>query len=98
MTAPSVPFAVWIWAAFDPVLIVAALVMGWKADQLGKVFIAAIAAIGITLLTDWLLTALGIPNLAPISRSGPMLLPVRSVAALVWAGLAYAAARRWRRA
>ncbi len=97
VTAPSVPFAVWIWAAFDPVLIVSAFVLGWKADQMGKVFIAAIAALGITLLADWLLTAVGIPNFAPISQAGPMLVPVRSVAALVWAGLAYGLSRRRRR-
>ena len=91
MTPPSVPFAVWIWAAFDPVLIAVAAYMGWKADQAGKIFIAALAAIGITLLSDWLLTKLGIPSAAPLSREGPMLLPVRSIAALVWAAAGYGA-------
>jgi hypothetical protein len=93
VTPPSVPFAVWIWAAFDPVLIVVAFGLGWKANQAGKVFIAAIAAIGITLLADALLTALGVPSVAPLSREGPMLLPVRSVAALLWASAGFAARR-----
>ena len=90
---PSVPFAVWIWAAFDPILIAVAVYMGWKADQAGKIFIAAIAAIGITVLADWALTKLGIPLLAPFSREGPTLLPVRSVAALIWAAFGYGARR-----
>lgn len=91
--APSVPLSVWIWAAFDPVLIAVALYLGWRADQFGKVFIAAIAALGIALLFDALVTALGIPWIAPLSRDGPMLLPVRSVAALLWAALGYGARR-----
>lgn len=85
MIPPSVPTSVWIWAAFDPILIAVAAYLGWRADQFGKVFIAAIAAIGVTLLSDWILTAIGVTLLAPVSRTGPMLLPVRSVAALVWA-------------
>lgn len=93
MTSPSVPFVVWIWAAFDPVLIALALVLGWRADQAGKVFIAAIAALGLALLVDLLLAAVGMTWIAPLSRDGPMLLPVRSVAALLWAALGYGAAR-----
>lgn len=93
MTPPSVPFAIWIWAALDPILIAVAAYMGWKADQAGKVFIAAIAAIGVTVLADFLLTRLGIPWVAPLSREGPTLLPVRSIAALVWACAGFAAAR-----
>lgn len=95
LTAPSVPFAVWIWAAFDPVLIAVALALGSRATQAGKIFIAAIAALGIALLVDALLTAAGLPWVAPLSREGPMLLPVRSVAALLWASLGYAF-RLWR--
>ena len=93
MTAPSVPFAVWIWAAFDPVLIGVAVYLGWKADQAGKIFIAAIAALGASLLVDMALTALGIPWFAPLTRTGPMLLPVRSIAALGWAAAGYTARR-----
>ena len=93
MTAPSVPFSIWIWAAFDPVLIGVALYLGWKADQAGKIFIAAIAALGASLLVDMALTALGIPWFAPLTRTGPMLLPVRSIAALAWAAASYTARR-----
>ncbi|WP_375458354.1 hypothetical protein [uncultured Enterovirga sp.] len=70
-----------------------AVYLGWRADQFGKVFIAAIAALGIALLFDALVTALGIPWVAPLSREGPMLLPVRSVAALLWAVAGYGAHR-----
>ncbi len=89
MTAPSVPFATWILAGFDPILLVAASWLGWKADQPGKIFIAALAALGIALVADWALTAVGVPLLAPLARTGPTLLPVRSVAALLWAAAAY---------
>lgn len=91
--APSVPVSVWIWAAFDPVLIAVAAYLGWRADQFGKVFIAAIAALGIALVFDAVVTALGIPWIAPLSREGPTLLPVRSVAALLWAMAGYGARR-----
>jgi hypothetical protein len=87
------PVSVWILAAFDPVLIAVAVTLGWRADQKGKIFIAAIAAFGVTLLTDWVLTAIGFPTLAPISRSGPTLFPVRAVAAVLWAALGYGARR-----
>jgi hypothetical protein len=93
VTPPSVPFSVWIWAAFDPVLVAVALTLGWRADQKGKIFIAAIAALGITLLVDWLLTLLGVPIPAPVSRGGPTLFPVRAVGALAWAALGYGARR-----
>jgi hypothetical protein len=93
VTPPSVQFSVWIWAALDPVLIGVAIYLGWKADQAGKIFIAAIAALGASLLVDMALTALGIPWFAPLTRTGPMLLPVRSIAALAWAAASYTARR-----
>lgn len=93
VTPPSVPFAVWIWAAFDPVLVILAFTLGWRADQAGKIFIAGIAAFGIALLVDWVLTLLGVPLMAPLSRTGPTLFPVRAVAALAWAGAGYGAHR-----
>ena len=92
-----VPASVWVWAAFDPVLIAIAVVLGWRADQKGKIFIAAIAAFGVTLLVDWVLTLFGVPTLAPVSRSGPTLFPVRAVAATLWAALGYGARRVARR-
>ena len=93
MTTPSVAFSVWIWAAFDPILIGIAVWLGWHATQAGKIFIAAIAALGLAILADYLLTRLGIPWIAPLSRDGPMLLPVRAVAAVIWSALAFAARR-----
>lgn len=97
MSAPSVPLATWLLAAVDPVLIAVAAILGWKADQLGKVFLAVIAAVAASVLVGWALTALGLPSFAPVARDAPMLLPVRSVAALVWAVSAYAARRLARR-
>ncbi|MBV9078734.1 MAG: hypothetical protein JO048_14800 [Methylobacteriaceae bacterium] len=94
MSPPSVPVSVWIWAALDPVLIAVAIYLGWKADQLGKIFIAAIAALGIALLVDALLTRLGIPWFAPFSRERPLLVPVRYVSAFLYAGVAFGLRRR----
>lgn len=91
MTPPSVPFSVWILGAFDPVLLGVALVLGWKADQFGKVFIAAIAALGISLIFEAIAGRIGLPWIAPLTQDGPTLIPVRSVAALGWAILAYLA-------
>ena len=92
-----VPVSVWIWAALDPVLIAVAVTLGWRADQKGKIFIAAIAAFAIALLVDWALTFVGLPAFAPLSRSGPTLFPVRAAAAVVWAAVGYAARRLSRR-
>ena len=89
MTAPSVPLGTWLLAAFDPVLIGVAVYLGWRADQFGKVFIAAIAALGLSVLAAWLITLLGVPWVAPVSRDVPTLYPVRAVAAFLWAAAAY---------
>jgi hypothetical protein len=90
---PSVDFWTWILAALDPVLIATAAVLGWKADQFGKVFIAAIAALALSVLVAWLITFLGLPWVAPVARDLPTLWPVRAVAALLWASAGYAARR-----
>jgi membrane-bound metal-dependent hydrolase YbcI (DUF457 family) len=89
VTPPSAPVSVWLVAAFDPVMIAVALWLGWKADQFGKVFIAAIAALGLSVLVSWLLTLAGIPWIAPVSRDFPTLYPVRAVGALLWASLGF---------
>jgi hypothetical protein len=89
VTPPSIPFSVWILGAFDPILILVACYLGWKADQFGKVFIAAIAALGLSVLLAWVITALGLPWIAPVSRDAPILFPVRAVAGVLWAGGAY---------
>ena len=94
MNAPGVPFEVWILGAFDPVLILVAALLGWKADQFGKVFIAAIAALGLSVLAAWIVTSLGLPWVAPVSREAPTLFPVRAVAAFLWAAGAFLASRR----
>jgi hypothetical protein len=80
-------------AAFDPVLILVAVALGWRADQFGKVFVAAIAAVGLSVLVAWLVTALGLPWVAPIARDSPTLYPVRAIAALLWAIAGFAARR-----
>lgn len=93
MPTPSVSPATWLLAAFDPVLIGMAVVLGWKADQFGKIFVAAIAALAVSILFAWLVTAVGLPWVAPVGRDYPTLLPVRTVAAVAWAAAAYAARR-----
>ena len=97
MTAPVVATSVWLLAAFDPVLIAVAAYLGWHADQFGKIFIVAIAAIAASVLVAWLSTAVGVPSLAPVGRDYPTLLPVRSIAAVLWAGGAYGLSRVARR-
>lgn len=89
METPSVPLATWLLGGFDPVLIAIAVTMGWKANQVGKVFIAAIAALGLSVLVAWVITGLGLPWPAPIGRDYPTLFPVRIVAAFLWALAAY---------
>ena len=96
---PTVPVvALWDWlpAAFDPVLILVAVWLGWRADQFGKVFIAAIAALGLSILMAWFVTALGLPWVAPVARESPTLYPVRATAGLLWAAASYAARRATR--
>jgi hypothetical protein len=90
---PDVPLSVWLLGAFDPVLILVAVYLGWKADQFGKVFIAAIAALGLSVLAAWMITAVGLPWVAPVSRHAPTLYPVRAVAALLWAAGAFGVRR-----
>lgn len=97
VTAPSVPVSVWLLGAFDPVLILVAVLLGWKADQFGKVFIAAIIALAASVLASWLLTLLGLPWVAPVGRDLPTLYPVRAAAAVLWAAAAYGARRAVRR-
>ncbi len=93
VTPPSVPFDAWILAALDPVLIAVAVLLGWKADQAAKIFIAAIAALVASILVGWLVTSIGLPWPAPVGRDYPTLLNVRAIAALVWAGAAFGARR-----
>lgn len=93
MTPPSVPFWNWIAGAFEPMLIVVAVWLGWRADQFGKVFIAAIAALGVSVLLSWVIHSVGLPWIAPVGRDLPTLYPVRAVAALVWAAMAFGARR-----
>jgi hypothetical protein len=96
-TVPVVTLWDWLPAAFDPVLILVAVTLGWKTDQFGKVLIAAIAALGLSALASWIISSLGIPWVAPIRADGLTLFPVRIGAALLWACGAYAARRVIRR-
>lgn len=92
-TVPVVTLWDWLPAAFDPVLILVAVYLGWKADQFGKVLIAAIAALGVSVLFSWIISSLGIPWVAPIRADGLTLFPVRVGAAILWAAAAYLARR-----
>ena len=96
---PSVPVyavSIWIMAAFDPVLIAVSATLGWKADQFGKVFIAAIAGLGVSVLVSWVITAIGIQWPAPIGHDLPTFFPVRTVAAFLWALIGFGLRRMLR--
>jgi hypothetical protein len=97
MTPPVIPASTWLLAAIDPILILIAVYLGWKADQFGKVFIAAIAALLGSVLVSWAVSALGLPWMAPVGGDNPTLLPVRTVAAFLWATGAFTARKVARR-
>ena len=93
LSVPVYPFAVWIMAAFDPVLILVSVALGWSANQFGKLFLAAIAGLAVSVLASWLITALGIPWPAPVASDLPTFFPVRTVGAFLWALVGYGARR-----
>nr|WP_301302082.1 hypothetical protein [Methylorubrum extorquens] len=74
-------------------MILIAVFLGWKADQFGKVFIAAIAALGVSVLFAWLVTRIGLPWPAPVAADLPTFFPVRTVSAFLWAAAGYGARR-----
>lgn len=92
-TVPVVHLWDWLPAAFDPVLIMTAVLLGWKADQFGKILIAAIAALGLSIVVSYLIGLIGLPWIAPVRADALTLFPVRFIAALLWAGGAYATRR-----
>ena len=94
---PSVAFSTWLLAGFDPVLIVVAVYLGWSADQVGKIAVAVIAALAVSLPVAWVVTGVGLPSPAPIGRDYPTLIPVRGVAAVGWATAGYVTKRLARR-
>lgn len=96
-TVPVVHLWDWLPAAFDPVLVITAVLLGWKADQFGKILIAGIAALGLSIVVSYLISLMGIPWIAPVRSDTLTLFPVRFIAALLWAAGAYAARRVARR-
>ena len=92
-TVPVVHLWDWLPAAFDPVLILVALWLGWRADQFGKVMIVGLAAFGVSVFVSWIVSSLGLPWVAPVRSDALTLFPVRLVAAMLWASGAYAARR-----
>ena len=92
-TVPVVTLWDWLPAAFDPVLILIAVWLGWKADQFGKVLIIGMIALAVSVIVSWGISSLGLPWIAPVRSDGLTLFPVRFVAAMLWASGAYAARR-----
>ena len=92
-TVPVVHLWAWLPAAFDPVLVIIAVWLGWKADQFGKVLIVGMIALAVSVLVSWVISSLGIPWIAPVRSDALTLFPVRFVAALLWASGAYLARR-----
>ena len=97
MTVPVYVFNDWIWAAFDPVLIAIALVMGWKSDQFVKVILVSLMAFSVSVLVSWGVTAIGIPWPAPVSHDGPTFFPIRWIAGFLWGTLGFLAHQIYRR-
>ncbi|WP_375465102.1 hypothetical protein [uncultured Methylobacterium sp.] len=93
MTVPYYPWTVWIWAGLDPVLIGLCLYLGWTATQFGKLFIAAIIGLAVSVLVSWAVTAIGVPWPAPVSHDGPTFFPVRTLGAFLWALAGFSARR-----
>lgn len=93
METPSVETSVWLLAAVEPILVIVAVMFGWRADQFGKVFIAAIVAFAASVLVGALLTGVGIPWTTPVGRDYPTLYPVRAVSAFLWAAAAFGVRR-----
>ncbi len=93
MTPPVVHLWDWLPAAFDPILVFTAVWLGWRADQFGKILIAGIAALGLSIVVSWAISSTGLPWVAPVRPDRLTLFPVRFIAALLWAGGAYAARR-----
>ena len=93
MAPPSIAFSTWLLAAVDPVLIAVAVYLGWTADEAAKIFVAAIAALAVSLVVAWIVTSVGLPSPAPVGRDYPTLIPVRALSAVLWAAAAYAARR-----
>jgi len=96
-TVPVIHLWDWLPAAFDPVLVIVAVLLGWKADQFGKILIAAIAALGLSIVVSYGIGLLGLPWIAPVRADSLTLFPVRFIAALLWTGGAYAIRRVARR-
>lgn len=92
-TVPVVTLWDWLPAAFDPVLILVAIWLGWKADQFGKVFIIGMVALVVSVLVSWAVSSIGLPWIAPVRSDTLTLFPVRFVAAMLWASGAFAARR-----
>lgn len=93
MTPPAVPTEIWLLAAFDPILVAVAVFLGWKADQFGKIVIAVIAALALSMIGGWFVTSVGLPWMSPVGREFPTLMPVRTIAAALWASAGFAAGR-----
>ncbi len=96
-TVPVVTLWDWLPAAFDPVLILIAVWLGWKADQFGKVLIVGMIALAVSVLVSWAISSMGLPWIAPVRSDGLTLFPVRFVAAMLWASGAYVVRRVVRR-
>jgi membrane-bound metal-dependent hydrolase YbcI (DUF457 family) len=87
--APTLAPDIWLRGALDPILVILSCWMGWKASQYGKVLVAVIAAVALSVLVSWLMTRISIPTIAPVGRDYPTLLPVRTVSAFIYASLAF---------
>lgn len=91
MTVPTVPLTDWLLVGLDPFLIAVAVLMGWTADQIGKLVLAMMAAFVASILAGWAITSLGLPWFAPVGADEPLLIQARLGFAVLWSGAAYGA-------
>ena len=68
-TVPVIHLWDWLPAAFDPVLIIVAVWLGWKADQFGKVLIVGMAALAVRCSSPGRSAAWACPGSRPCART-----------------------------
>lgn len=74
---------------FNPLALLIGAILGWKADQPSKIWIAGFAAVigSLILETAWSFT--GLPNLVSQDAGALAMFPFRYIAGAAAAGLAY---------
>lgn len=83
-----------LMAAFNPAAILVALIMGAKADALGKLPVAAFAGALAGVALVWILAALHVEAVAKPARAAGGMFVLQIVFGLAWAAIGYRFLRR----